>query len=140
MNRIILVGRMTRDPELKATETGISVCSFTVACDRKFVKQGEERKADFINCKAWRQSGEAIAKYFKKGDRIALDGSLQVRQYTDSEGKNRYISEVVVDQWEFAQSKAENTAQGNFAPQMNEPALADDYGDFTVVEEDDLPF
>jgi len=139
MNRIILVGRMTKDPDLRATETGISVCNFTVACDRKFVKQGEERKADFINCVAWRQSGEAIAKYFKKGDRIALDGSLQVEQYTDTEGKNRYISKVVVDQWEFAQNKTENATQGNFAPLMSEPTQ-NSFDYFTPVEEDDLPF
>ena len=65
MNKVILVGRLTKDPELRATTSGVSVVSFTVACDRKFVKQGEERKADFINCIAWRQSAEAISKYFK---------------------------------------------------------------------------
>ena len=89
MNKVILVGRLTKDPELRATTSGIPVCSFTVACDRRYVKQGEERKADFINCIAWRQAGESISKYFVKGNRIALEGSIQTRTWQDADGKNR---------------------------------------------------
>lgn len=110
MNKVILVGRLTKDPELKATASGISVVSFTVACERKFVKEGEERKADFVNCIAWRQLAEAIARFFAKGHRIALEGTLQTRSWTDNNGNTRYATEVVVEQWEFAQSKQE--AQG----------------------------
>ena len=148
MNKVILVGRLTKDPELRATTSGVPVCSFTVACDRRYVKPGEERKADFINCIAWRQSGEAISKYFVKGNRIALEGSIQTRSWTDNEGKTRYTTEVVVDQWEFAQSKSEGGAQAPYAPATNSglypvepegPAVGDIDG-FMPIEEDDLPF
>lgn len=147
MNKVILVGRLTKDPELRATTSGIPVCSFTVACDRRFVKQGEERKADFINCIAWRQAGESISKYFAKGHRIALEGSIQTRSWTDNEGKTRYATEVVVDQWEFAQSKNEGGAGGQAVPgaahfsnsKPTEP-LSGDLDGFMPIEDDDLPF
>ena len=148
MNKVILVGRLTKDPELRATTSGIPVCSFTVACDRRYVKQGEERKADFINCIAWRQTGESISKYFAKGHRIALEGSIQTRSWTDNDGKNRYATEVVVDQWEFAQSKSEigagSTYQSSsslYPPQQESqtPASGDIDG-FMPIEEEDLPF
>ena len=147
MNKVILVGRLTKDPELRATTSGIPVCSFTVACDRRFVKQGEERKADFINCIAWRQAGESISKYFAKGHRIALEGSIQTRSWTDNEGKTRYATEVVVDQWEFAQSKNEGGAVGQAVPGAahfpnstpTEP-LDGDLDGFLPIEDDGLPF
>ena len=148
MNKVILVGRLTKDTELGATTSGVSVCSFTVACDRRFVKAGEERKADFINCIAWRQSAEAIAKYFTKGNRIALEGSIQTRTWQDNEGKNRYATEVVVEQWESAQSKGEGGSTASYAPSSNSglypvepeaPAMGDIDG-FMPIEEDDLPF
>ena len=132
MNKAILVGRLTKDPELRATTSGVSVASFTVACDRKFVKQGEERKADFINCIAWRQSAEAISRYFKKGDRIALEGTIQVRDWQDNDGKKRYATEVVVEQWEFAQSKTEG------APATSNTEA--DLDGFMPVDDEDLPF
>ena len=135
MNKVILVGRLSKAPELRATTSGTSVASFTVACDRKFVKQGEERKADFINCIAWRQSGEAISKYFKKGDRIALEGSLQVRDWADNEGKKHYATEVIVEAWEFAQSKNEGAAS---LTQVSEPAESID--GFMPVYDEDVPF
>ncbi len=146
MNKVILVGRLTKDPELRTTTSGVSVCSFTVACDRRFVKQGEERKADFINCIAWRQGGEAIAKFFTKGNRIALEGSIQTRTWQDAEGKNRYATEVVVDQWEFAQSKSEGGAgfggnsNSGLYPVMDESPAVGDIDGFMPIEEDDLPF
>lgn len=135
MNKVILVGRMAKDPELRATASGTSVASFTVACDRRFVKQGEERKADFINCIAWRQSGEAISKYFKKGDRIALEGSIQVRDWADNDGKKHYTTEVIVDAWEFAQSKNESAA---VSQQVSEPTESID--GFMPVYDEDVPF
>lgn len=136
MNKVILVGRLTKEPELRATQSGVSVCSFSVACDRRFVKQGEERKADFINCIAWRQTGEFVSTYFHKGHRIALEGSLQTRDYTDSEGKKRYVSEVIVDSVEFCQSKTENATDGNFASNTAET----DIDGFMPVDDEDLPF
>ena len=147
MNKVILVGRLTKDPELRSTASGVTVCSFTVACDRRFVKQGEERKADFINCIAWRQTGESISKYFAKGHRIALEGSIQTRSWTDNEGKNRYTTEVVVDQWEFAQSKGEGSVGGFtsssslYPTDQDAPAPAvGDIDGFMPIEEEDLPF
>ena len=145
MNKVILVGRLTKDPELRATTSGVPVCSFTVACDRRYVKQGEERKADFINCIAWRQGGEAIAKFFTKGNRIALEGSIQTRSWTDNEGKTRYATEVVVDQWEFAQSKSEGGASysgsnSGLYPVADESPAVGDIDGFMPIEEDDLPF
>ena len=135
MNKVILVGRLTRDPELRATASGTPVASFSVACDRKFVKQGEERKADFINCIAWRQSAEAISRYFKKGDRIAIEGSIQVRDWTDNDGKKHYATEVIVEAWEFAQSKNEGAA---VSQQASEPT--ENIDGFMPIEDEDLPF
>lgn len=132
MNKVILVGRFGRDPELRISSSGVSVVSFSVACDRRYVKQGEERKADFINCIAWRQSAEAIFKHFKKGDRIALVGSIQVREWFDSDGNKRYATEVVVDEWEFAQSKSEGASVVS-----NTEA---DIDGFVPVSDEDLPF
>ena len=145
MNKVILVGRLTRDPELRVTTSGVSVCSFSVACDRRFVRQGEERKADFINCIAWRQTGEFVSKYFTKGNRIALEGSLQTRDWTDNDGKKRYATEVIVDNVEFAQSKNENSGAtggfqgapiGNAAPENNDS----DIDGFMPIDDEDLPF
>lgn len=139
MNKVILVGRLTKDPELRVTQSGINVCSFTVACDRRFQKAGEERQADFINCIAWRQQADFISKFFTKGMRIALDGSIQTRSWDDNDGNKRYATEVVVDHAEFAQSKNESSApatgQTSFAA-----APSGDIDGFMPVEEEDLPF
>lgn len=97
MNKVILMGRLTADPELKTTPNGISVTSFSLAVDRNYVKQGGERKTDFINVVAWRQRAEFICKYFTKGQLIALDGSIETRQYVDKNGNNRTAFEVVVE-------------------------------------------
>ena len=142
-----MVGRLTKDPELRSTASGIPVCNFTVACDRRYVKQGEERQADFINCIVWQKSAESISKYFAKGHRIALEGSIQTRSWTDNEGKTRYSTEVVVDQWEFAQSKSEGGAVGQAVPAAahfpnstpTEP-LDGDLDGFMPIEDDELPF
>ena len=144
MNKVILVGRLARDPELRTTQSGVSVCSFTVACDRRFQKQGEERQADFINCIAWRQQADFICKFFTKGMRIALDGSIQTRSWDDNDGNKRYATEVVVDHAEFAQSKNEGMGGGFSAPAPQAaPFVAAPSGDidgFIPVEEEDLPF
>ena len=116
MNRVVLVGRLVKDPELRTTPSGVSVCNFTVACDRRFARQGEERQADFINCIAWRQTGEFVSKYFVKGNRIALDGSIQTRSWDDQNGNKRYATEVVVDHVEFAQSKNEGQTTAQTVP------------------------
>ena len=133
MNKVILVGRLTKEPELRVTPGGVCVCSFSVACNRRFVKQGEERKADFINCIAWRQTGEFVSKYFTKGKRIALEGSLQIRDWTDNEGKKHCVTEVVADNVEFAQSKNEQERQNVQSDEL-------DAEGFVFVEDEDLPF
>ena len=126
LNKVILMGRFTRDPELRSTPQGVSTCSFSLAVDRNFVKQGEERKADFINCVAWRQTAEFISKYFKKGDMVALEGSIQVRTW-DDDGKTRYATEVIVSQVYFAESKRDSAE----VPMSEVPPMGED---------DDLPF
>ena len=130
LNKVILMGRLTRDPELRSTPQGVSSCSFSLAVDRNFVKQGEERKADFINCVAWRQTAEFISKYFKKGNMVALEGSIQTRSWDDNEGKKRYATDVVVSQVYFAESKSESAT----VPIMPIPEVP------TMGEDDDLPF
>ena len=140
MNKVVLVGRLARDPELRTTPSGVSVCNFTVACDRRYAQNGE-RQADFISCIAWRQSAEFVSRYFKKGDRIALDGSIQTRSWDDANGNKRYATEVVVEHVEFAQSKGEGS--GSYAPQAAPAAPSAPEGDidgFMPIEEEDLPF
>ena len=134
MNKVILVGRLVKAPELHQTASGVSVCTFTVACDRRFQKEGE-RQADFINCVAWRQSAEFISKYFTKGTRIALEGSIQVRSWDDNEGNKRYATEVIVDHAEFAQSKNEG---GEATSQPTAPA--GDIDGFSPIDDADFPW
>ena len=101
LNRVILMGRLTADPELKTTPNGVSVTSFSIAVDRSYVKSGEERKADFINIVCWRQTAEFVCRYFGKGSLIAVEGQLQSRSYQAKDGTNRYIVEVVADNVQF---------------------------------------
>ena len=132
---MILVGRLVRDPEYKTTQSGTPVASFTVACDRRFAKQGEERQADFINCVAWNKTAEFVSRYFAKGMRIALEGRIQTRSYDDNDGNKRFVTEVVAEAVEFAQSKNENVS--NDAPATPSAPAPDG---FIPVEDDDLPF
>ena len=106
MNKVILMGRLTRDVELRQTPNGISVASFSIAVNRRFAKEGQQQ-ADFINCVAWRQQAEFIARYFGKGRMIAVVGSLQTRSWDDQEGKKHYATEVVVEEAHFTGSRAE---------------------------------
>ena len=140
INRVVLVGRLTKDPEARTTPSGVTVCNFTVACDRPYVKQGEERQADFINCIAWRQTGEFVSKYFVKGNRIALDGSIQTRSWDDKNGNKRYATEVVVDHADFAQSKNDGQAAVQTAAQTAPSEPTGDIDGFMPIEDDLLPF
>nr|WP_305119656.1 MULTISPECIES: single-stranded DNA-binding protein [unclassified Ruminococcus] len=124
MNKVILMGRLTTDPELKTTPNGTSVTSFSLAVDRNYVKQGEERKTDFINIVAWRQRAEFICKYFTKGQLIALEGSIETRSYVDKNGNNRTAFEVVVDNAYFTGDKR-NSQQGGY--QQYQPAYQNSY-------------
>lgn len=137
LNKAILGGRLTSDVELKQTQSGVSVCSFTIAVNRK-VKQGEEQKADFINCQAWRQTAEFIAKYFRKGSSICITGSIQTRNWTDQNGNKRYATEVVVDEANFVDSKSEGE---QVAPSIPAYTTTTPMPNFEEVKDDaDLPF
>lgn len=145
-NKAILIGRLTADPELKTTPNGISVCSFRIACDRRFSGRDGERKADFINIVAWRQTAEFVSKFFNKGKAIGVDGSIQTRDYTDKEGNKRTAFEVVADNCFFVESKNASSG-GSYTPANNAAAAAPvayasgNVGDFEEIETDnDLPF
>ena len=148
MNSICLMGRLTGDPELKTTQSGFSVTSFTVAVDRAYRSKDQERQTDFINCVAWRGTAEFISRYFRKGQRMALQGSLQTRKYTANDGSQRTVYEVVVDNAFFCESKG-NAAGGapsydSQIPVMSEakPAFSTaNSGDFEdILTDEDLPF
>ena len=104
------MGRITADPELKTTNTGVSVTSFSIAVDRNYVKQGEERKADFFNIVCWRSTAEFVCRYFGKGSLIAVEGQLQSRQFQAKDGSNRYVVEVVADNVSFTGERRDNNA------------------------------
>ena len=113
LNHIVIMGRLTRDPELRRTGSGIAVASFTVAVDRDFGgRDGGERETDFIDCVAWRQTGEFVSKYFTKGSMIVVSGRLQIRSWTDKEGNKRRTAEVVADNVYFGESK--RSADSNY--------------------------
>ena len=139
-NLVVLTGRLTADPELKTTQSGISLTSFSVAVNRPY-RTGEEQQTDFINVVAWRKTAEFIAKYFKKGNMIGIEGSIQTRKYTDKNGNNRTAFEVVVNNAQFVESKRDSAAsQGSEQPASFSNAGADDFSDLSDVSDDDLPF
>lgn len=151
LNKVILAGRLTADPELKQTQSSISVTSFTVAVNRRFAKQGDAVQADFINCVAWRQQAELITKYFKKGSSICVVGNIQTRSWTDNQGGKRYATEVIVDEVNFVDSKSERESRASFdpdgltpPPEQHTPAFAsaptEDASFEEVSDDDDLPF
>lgn len=149
LNVVAIMGRLVADPELRTTGNGINVCSFRIACDRNFAQKGQERQADFIDIVAWRQSAEFICKYFQKGSLIAVEGSLQSRQYQDKNGNKRTAVEVLANQINFAGGKkpgGQPVDDGGEAPPKDyrEPAPAYSQGsadDFAVIsDDDDLPF
>ena len=112
LNVVAIMGRLVADPELRTTPQGTNVCSFRIACDRNFVRQGEQRQADFIDIVAWRSQAEFVSKYFQKGSLIAIEGSLQTRQYQDKNGNNRTAVEVVANNISFAGPKSSNQGVG----------------------------
>jgi len=148
LNTAILMGRLVADPELKTTSTGISVTSFSIAVDRDYARQGENRQTDFINIVAWRQTADFITKYFRKGQMIAIQGSIQSRSYEDRNGNKRTAIEVVADKVNFCGSKSETGASnagqtrydaGSAAPAAFQNGGSEDF-DTLSDSEDDLPF
>lgn len=141
MNKVILMGRLTRDPELRyASSSNVPVCSFTLAVDRRFTRQGEERQTDFIPVVTFGKTAEFCKKYFSKGMQVCLAGRIQVRSYNDSDGKRRYVTEVLADEVQFADSRR----GGQDAPDKEIPAAPEekdgDGGFMNVDEDDNLPF
>ena len=147
MNKVILMGRLTRDPEVRYTQTSNTlVASFSLAVNRRFVRQGEERQADFINIVAWSKTGEFCSKYFKKGQQVGVIGRLQTRTWDDDKGRH-YITEVVAEEVYFADSKrdgdASSAAFDNAFGSTMPGGMDADAGagsDFEVSASDDLPF
>jgi single-strand DNA-binding protein len=141
MNKAILMGRLTRDPEMRTTTGQVSVCTFTLAVDRRFKSASGERQADFIPIVAWRQQAEFCAKYFRKGSRMIVVGSIQTRSWDDAEGKRHSITEVIADEIYFADSKkSEGGYEGNTPLPPSPPSPAGD-GFFPGPDDDTaLPF
>lgn len=158
LNHIIIMGRLTRDPEVRRTGSGLAVASFSVAVERDYQGQDGKRETDFIDCVAWRQTGEFVGKYFDKGSMIVVAGRLQVRGWTDKDGNKRRTAEVVADNVYFGEGRrdreprTERPAPGSFAPGYGgsrtestgglytpPPVMADDYGMLTDDEQMGLP-
>ncbi len=163
MNRVVVVGRLTRDPDLRYTPNGVAVANFTVASNRPFKNQQGENEADFINCVVWRNAAENLANYMKKGSMIGVDGRIQTRSYDDKDGKRVFVTEVVAESVQFLEPRGSsnqgqgsynqsNTSQGQPAQQQgqksesfsnqnqssNEPFKTD--GEPIDISDDDLPF
>jgi single-strand DNA-binding protein len=150
LNKVVLCGRLTADPELKQTQNGVAVVTFTLAVNRRFQSRSADaaggQQADFISLVAWRQTAEFISKYFKKGSALCVTGSIQTRSWQDQQGQRRYATEVVVDEAMFVDSRNEAGAAGGYTPDAYAPApsfATPDAGAPNFEElkaDDDLPF
>lgn len=157
MNKAILIGRLTRDPELRTTPTGRNVCQFSIAVNRTYTNASGEREADFINCVVWDKQAENLAKYQKKGNQIAVDGRIQTRNYDDNNGKKVYVTEVLVNNISFLDARgAASNNTGNSFSAMPEPPVQEEvdmvetvsvekdpfeaFGDSIEISDNDLPF
>lgn len=147
LNRIVLIGRLTRDPELRYTQNGVAVCSFSLAVDRSFKNSQGEKETDFIDIVVWRQQGENCANYLSKGKLAAVDGSLRIRSYQANDGTNRRVAEVVADNVRFLSPRDGGSGGGgggSYQPAATSPAEADvpynNMRDDDMLGDDDLPF
>lgn len=142
INNVVLVGRITKDPEIRYTSSNIASCSFTLAVDRGFISQSGERQSDFINCVAWRQSADFMSQYIKKGYMMGITGRIQTRSYQAQDGTTRYVTEVICDSVQNLQPRDAAVVQSS-QPQSAQPARSQKQPaefDVTDVSEDDLPF
>ncbi len=138
MNKIIIKGRITKELEVRYTQTSnTAVVSFTVAVNRDFVKQGEERQTDFINCVAYGKTAEFVSKYFSKGQEILLTGRLQNRSWNDEQGQKHYVTEIIVENVEFCGSKKE---QSEVKEEQKEREAIQNENDYSINSDDELPF
>lgn len=150
MNVAVLSGRLTRDPEVKTTQGGTEVCSFTIAVDRRFKDANGERGADFISCVAWRQTADFIGKYFSKGSRIEVSGSIQTRNYEDKDGKKVYVTEINVEQAGFGgdskTARSETETANTYAAPPEQPTVTVTVSQemqesfLPGIDSEDLPF
>ena len=155
MNKAILIGRLTRDPELRTTPTGRNVCQFAIAVNRTYTSANGEREADFINCVVWDKQAENLAKYQKKGNQIAVEGRIQTRNYDDNNGRKVYVTEVLVNNVSFLDAKGSSNAGSSFdslpePPMQEEPERLETvsvekdpfeaFGDSIEISDNDLPF
>ena len=134
MNKVFLIGRLTRDPELRYTGSNTAVASFSLAVNRNFTNQAGEREADFINIVVWRKQAENVKNYLTQGSQVAIDGRIQTRSYDGEDGKKRYVTEVVADNVEFLGTKASNNNQGMASQNVSTPTEPTPY-DFGKAQE-----
>lgn len=137
MNRCVLIGNLTKDPELRSTPNGVSVCSFTLAVSRTFSNQNGDRETDFINIVVWRKQAENAAKYLRKGSQAAVAGRIQVRSYDAQDGSKRYITEIVADEVQFLRSSNPGAQDGN---SYNAPSSNAKDGSQMLEINEDMPF
>lgn len=143
INRVVLIGRLTKDPELRYTPNGIAVTTFTLAVSRSYANQNGERQADFINIQAWRKTAENVANYLSKGSLVGIDGRIQTRNYEGQDGKRVYVTEVVADTVQFLESKKKDDGQVGQAPGQNyqSPNQSDPFDSELIdISAEDLPF
>lgn len=140
LNKVVLAGRLTADPELKQTTSGISVTSFTLAVNRRYAKEQEQQQTDFINIVAWRQTAEFISRYFRKGSALCITGTIQTRSWQDQQGQKRYATEVIADEAMFVDSKSDSqpAANGTYTPEAYAPTTTPKFEELNP--DDDLPF
>ncbi len=144
MNKVILIGNLARDPEVATTASGVTYCRFSIAVQRSFANADGEREADFINCVAWRQTADFVGKYFKKGSKMALSGSIQSRTYEGTDGTKKYATEVSVENVEFVgprtgSDNGEPTEKSKF-DEDGKPTGSSKIAKFEPIDDDDLPF
>lgn len=150
INNVVLVGRLTKDPDLKYTASGTAVSTFTLAVNRNFTNQSGNREADFINCVIWRKSAETLANYAKKGTLLGVTGRIQTRSYENQQGQHVYVTEVVVENFQLLESRSTNQQHknndlNNFNGQgasnkNNNESAGDPFGGSSIDVSDDLPF
>ena len=138
MNRVVIIGRLTRDVDLRYTGNGVAVANFTLAVNRPFKNQQGENEADFINCVTWRKQAENLANYMKKGSQVGVDGRLQTRTYEDQDGKTVFVTEVVADSVQFLESKKQQSGNTGQSNQSDNPF--GDSAESIDISGDDLPF
>jgi single-strand DNA-binding protein len=142
MNRVILVGRLTKDPELRYTPNGVAVASFTLAVNRSFTNANGEREADFVNCVVWRKPAENVANFLKKGSLAGVDGRIQTRSYEGQDGKRVYVTEVMAESVQFLEPKGNGSGQQNNSSQGEQKKDNDPFsgGGSIDITDDSLPF